>query len=233
VKVVISAKEVDIREQVDVLVVGGGPAGLGAAVSAARTGARVLLLERRAFLGGNITSAYVETCNWFLNGTRFRRRLVQGDRGRVQGPRRTQPRDPRLRPVPLLRGIPQDFLDEFLAKEQVRVWFYSFVNDVVLEGDHLKAVIVQTKKGPVAVSAKVVVDATGDGDVAFAAGIPSSRAATGTGTASRGRSTSASPEWIRNASPRAQGEGRFKAIDREFQRKYDAGEIALDCKRGR
>ena len=70
-KVVIPAKEVEVREQVDVLVVGGGPAGIGAAVSAARTGGKVLLLEKRAFLGGNITSAYVESCNWFLNNTLF------------------------------------------------------------------------------------------------------------------------------------------------------------------
>ena len=50
----------EVEKTVDVLVVGGGPAGVGAAVSAARNGARVLLLEKRAFLGGNITACYVE-----------------------------------------------------------------------------------------------------------------------------------------------------------------------------
>ena len=58
-KVVRKETVLEIEKTVDVLVVGGGPAGVGAAVSAARNGAKVLLLEKRAFLGGNITACYV------------------------------------------------------------------------------------------------------------------------------------------------------------------------------
>ena len=59
-------------EETEILVVGGGPAGIGACVSAARQGKKTLLLEKRGFLGGNITACYVENCNYFLSGTPFR-----------------------------------------------------------------------------------------------------------------------------------------------------------------
>ena len=62
---------VEIQREVEVLVVGGGPAGIGASIAAARQGRKVLLLEKRGFLGGNITACYVEGCNYFLRGTPF------------------------------------------------------------------------------------------------------------------------------------------------------------------
>jgi heterodisulfide reductase subunit A-like polyferredoxin len=55
--ITIKPKTVEISGEVDVLVVGGGPAGIGAAVSAARRGAKTMLLEKRGFLGGNITAS--------------------------------------------------------------------------------------------------------------------------------------------------------------------------------
>lgn len=232
-RVVVAAKEVDVREQVDVLVVGGGPAGLGAAVSAARGGARVLLLERRAFLGGNITSAYVETCNWFLNGTRF---SVAGLYKEIEDAYKAEyGRSHEIRehaPFRFSGDYLKIFLDEFIAKEKIKVWFYSFVNDVVLESNRIKAVIVQTKQGPVAVTAKAVVDATGDGDVAFAAGIPFKQGRDKDGYCQPGtlnfRLAGIDPTRF-SRGPKEKD--AFKAIDKEFQRKYDAGELKLDCKR--
>jgi len=146
-KVLIAVKEVEVREQVDVLVVGGGPAGIGAAVSAARTGGRVLLLEKRAFLGGNITSAYVESCNWFLNNTLF---SVHGlykeieDRYKAEYGRGHEIRD--YAPFRFNGEYLKIFLDELMARENVKVLFYSFVNDVVIENNRIKAVIIQTKR---------------------------------------------------------------------------------------
>ena len=71
-QIVIQPKTIDISFDTQVLVVGGGPAGIGAAVSAARNGQKVILLEKRGFLGGNITACFVENCNYFLRGTPFR-----------------------------------------------------------------------------------------------------------------------------------------------------------------
>jgi hypothetical protein len=232
-KVLISAKEVRVRKQVDVLVVGGGPAGLGAAVSAARSGASVLLLEKRAFLGGNITSAYVETCNWFLNNTLFSVRGLYKeieDGYKAQYGRSHEIRD--YAPFRFNGEYLKIFLDELMEKEKVDVLFYSFVNDVVIEDNRIKAVIIQTKSGPVAVSASVVIDATGDGDVAFAAGVPFKQG--------RDRDGYCQPGTLNmrlaglDAKFFAQGpveKDLLRAIDRKFQKDYDEGKINLDCKR--
>jgi hypothetical protein len=233
-KVVIAPKAVEVQEQVDVLVVGGGPAGIGAAVSAARTGGRVMLLEKRAFLGGNITSAYVETCNWFLNNTRF---SVYGlyqeieDAYKAEYGRGHEVRD--HAPFRFNGEYLKIFLDEFLTREKVQVLLYSFVNDVVIENNRIKAVIIQTKNGPMAVGASVVIDATGDGDVAFAAGIPFKQGRDKDGYCQPGtlnlRLAGVDPKLF--AQPGPEGLDKFKAIDKKFQEDYDSGRIRLDCKR--
>ena len=231
--VTVTAKEVEVREQADVLVVGGGPAGIGAAVSAARTGAKVLLLEKRAFLGGNITSAYVETCNWFMNNTLFSAcglyREIE-DKYKDEYGRGHEIRD--YAPFRFNGEYLKIFLDELMVKENVKVFFYSFVNDVVIEDNHIKAVIIQTKNGPIAVCASVVIDATGDGDVACAAGIPFRQGRDKDGYCQPGtlnlRLAGVDPKFF------AEGpieKDKLKAIDKKFQNDYDLGKIRLDCKR--
>jgi hypothetical protein len=232
-KVIITAKEVEVLKDVDVLVVGGGPAGIGAAVCAARGGANVLLLEKRAFLGGNITSAYVETCNWFLNNTLF---SIRGLYREIEdGYKKEYGRSHEIRDYAPFRfngEYLKIFLDELMARENVSVLFHSFVNDVVIEDGRIKAVVIQTKSGPVAVSASVVIDATGDGDVAFAAGVPFKQGRDGDGYCQPGtlnvRLAGIDPKFF------AQGPAemdKLKAIDKKFQKDYDDGKILLDCKR--
>jgi heterodisulfide reductase subunit A-like polyferredoxin len=72
----IPARQARVLCETDVLVVGGGPAGVGAAVAAAERGCDAVLLEKRGFLGGNITASYVETCNHFMKGTPFEARGI-------------------------------------------------------------------------------------------------------------------------------------------------------------
>jgi hypothetical protein len=177
--------------EADVLVVGGGPAGLGAAMGAARAGAEVVLVERYGFLGGNATAALVMPLMSFHNEIRSAResdngdplRLLPSDHGPgepvVAGPLQellarlvdsggaiapseetgyTVPIDPECYKLATL-----DMLDD----AGVRFLFHSFASGVVDEG-----VVFETKSGPLVLSADVVVDCTGDGDVAAAAGAP-------------------------------------------------------------
>lgn len=169
----IKEKQVDVKKEVDILVVGGGPAGIGAAAAAARSGKSVLLLEKRGFLGGNITGAYVETCNHFLHGTNFHANGIYAEIEEKYKARFGRSHDIRENaPHRFSSEYLKIFLDEFLQKEGVELLFHSFVNDVITENNKIQCVIIQSKKGPLAVKAEVVIDATGDGDVAFSAGIP-------------------------------------------------------------
>ena len=167
-----SEKKFEIWKEADVLVVGGGPAGVGAAVSAARQGKKVLLLEKRGFLGGNITACYVENCNYFLRGTQF---SAEGLYAEIEagcyeefGNDNTREKNRKAFHSEYLKI----YLDRLMKKNGVEVLFHSFVNEVIMDGQKIAAVLIQTKQGTRAISARMIVDATGDADVAFSAGVP-------------------------------------------------------------
>ena len=169
--ITIPSKSVKIFKETDVLVVGGGPAGIGAAVAAARSGAKVVLLEKRAFLGGNITASYVETCNHFLHGTSFGVSGIYADM--ENGYKAQFGRSHDIRPFDPHRFSSEYlkiYLDEFVSAAGVEIFLHSFVNDVVISSGNIDCVIIQSKQGAVAIRAKTIIDCTGDGDVAFAAG---------------------------------------------------------------
>ncbi|QKW26126.1 FAD-dependent oxidoreductase [Streptomyces seoulensis] len=179
----------------DVLVVGGGPAGTAAAWAAAEAGAEVTLVERYAFLGGNATVALVMPLMSFHNEHKqavfgddaARDRLLPTDHGEgepvVAGflwrlldrlaacggcvppsleTGYTVPFDPELFKLVLL-----DLMDE----AGVRLLFHSFASSALPLQDGWR-VVFETKSGPVVIDAGVVVDGTGDGDVAAACGAP-------------------------------------------------------------
>ncbi len=182
-----------VAARTDVLVVGGGPAGLGAALGAARAGARVVMAERYGFLGGNATvslvmplmSFHTQTAAPAASGDAVRlmptdhgpgepvvagvlqellARLVAVGGAVAPSPETgyTVPFDPEAYKLVLL-----DLLDD----AGVELLFHAFASGVVV--DHgVPGVVFETKSGPLVVQASVVVDCTGDGDVAAAAGAP-------------------------------------------------------------
>ena len=176
------------------LVVGGGPAGLGAALGAAEAGASVVLAERYGFLGGNATVSLVMPLMSFHT---------------QRGPARPGPEeDVGLMPTdhgpgdPVVAGVLRSLLERLIAvggaiepsaatgytvpadPEIYKLVFMDLLDDAgvaflfhafasgVVEADGRRGVVFETKSGPVVVHAEVVVDCTGDGDVAAAAGAP-------------------------------------------------------------
>lgn len=223
------ARALEIEIKADILVVGGGPAGIGAAVSAARQGKNVLLLEKRGYLGGNITACYVENCNYFLRGTGISSEGIYAEIEKKAlgkyGNDNVRERSQNCFSSEYLKV----FLDEFVKEAGVEILFHSFVNEVIMEENRIVAVLIQTKKGPLAVAADIVIDATGDADVAFAAGVPFEQGRQKDGLCQPGtislRLAGADVEKL------TQESDRLLEIGKTFKEDYRAGKTGLACKR--
>lgn len=227
----IPEKTAKVIREVDVLVVGGGPAGIGAAVSAAYDGSTVLLLEKNGFLGGNITKSYVETCNYFMKGTPFEAcgvyaKMEAGYKKRYGRSHDIRPDSPHRFSSEYLKI----YLDDFLQEAGVQVLFHSFVNEVVPSQERIQAVIIQTKQGPQAVQAKVIIDCTGDGDVAYASGAAFEQGRAKDQLCQPG-TLSFRIAGVNAALLMENGEDQLKAIGSEYKTKYREGKTGLHCKR--
>lgn len=229
-KYIIREKQVDVKKEVNVLVVGGGPAGIGAAVAAARSGQSVLLLEKRGFLGGNITGSYVETCNHFLHGTSFKISGIYAELEEKYKAKYGRSHDIRINsPHRFSSEYLKVFLDEFLLNEGVEISFHSFVNDVIVEDNKIECVIIQSKKGPLAIKADIVIDATGDGDVSFSAGVPFEQGRDKDGLCQPG-TVNFRIAGVDVDKMTGEVDG-LKVIGRKFNEDYRAGKTGLKCKR--
>lgn len=165
----------------DVVVVGGGPAGIAASVSAARHGARTLLVERYGFLGGMGTAGGV---------TNFAG--LYGKRGGEMTQLVHGVADELLARIDAMGGLnkPQDGMqgrirvrsydtsiykcaaDQLLLDAGVELLFHAWAAAVVMDGPRIAALVVETKSGRQAIRANAFVDGSGDADVAVFAGVP-------------------------------------------------------------
>lgn len=156
------AKEIPVKEKVDVLVAGAGPAGVAAAISAARQGAKTMLLEQSGCVGGVATSGLMSHWTGDTEGGIYEEILQRS--GKSGGTREElQLINPEVLKTELLK---------MLSEAGVILQLYTFVSGAIMEGSTVTGVITESKSGREAVMARVVIDATGDGDIAARAGVP-------------------------------------------------------------
>lgn len=170
--------DVPVVAECDVLVVGGGSAGSSAAISAAGQGADVVLVEKYGFLGG--TGAMVlDTFYGFFTPGAFERKVVGGIPDRViEGLEKYKMVLKRPNTYGAGAGYTYDpevlkvVWDDLVAGAGVRLFLHTHFIDVAMEDARIATVVVGNAKGPRAIRAKCIVDASGDAHVAFRAGAP-------------------------------------------------------------
>ncbi|MBN1382748.1 MAG: FAD-dependent oxidoreductase [Deltaproteobacteria bacterium] len=171
-------RKIDVIQEADVVVIGGGPAGIAAAVSAARNGAQTILLEMFGSLGGmqtqclNASFSFIDpaiqggiiddiTYGLKRNGGLIRDISKESRTGKGMG------------------GIFFDveayklLLDEMILAAGIKPLYHVFAAGAVMEKNHIKAVIIESKEGRQAILGKVFIDTTGSGDIIWKSGSPS------------------------------------------------------------
>ena len=170
-----------ITFETDVCVVGGGPTGIAAALSAARNGARVLLIERMGFLGGSATAMQVPAFAPFSDRTKA---IVRGIGWEVMTEHQRRlghplpdpdsyhkPQDSgRMDWVPIDVELLKRLYDELCEAADVTVLFHSFLAATLRREGRIDSLVLTNKTGLSLAKASVFIDATGDGDLAARAG---------------------------------------------------------------
>lgn len=169
------AREIAVRKETDVLVIGGGPSGIMAALAAAEDGLNVMLVESRSFVGGNMTIGLPILGFLGQKGNQIIKGLPQKLIDRLKAVQASSEH----RPCPLHMSLTlvepeavKTVALQMLVESNVEVLFYAFCAGVVLEGDELKGVIIESKAGREVILAKTIIDCSGDADVAYRAGVP-------------------------------------------------------------
>ena len=179
-------RQTPVIKSADVVVIGGGTGGLVAAIAAARSGAKTLLIEQYGYLGGMATAALMNSFNGFRNEVEPNHvQTVKGiaqeivdrliDINAASGyTAHTQTKELKKGESPYAVGFDPEALKivalEMCLDAGVEILFHTLFCDVSVSGREVEAAVIESKSGRGAVAGKVFVDATGDGDLAAKAG---------------------------------------------------------------
>ncbi|MCT4507210.1 MAG: FAD-dependent oxidoreductase [Tepidibacter sp.] len=173
-------KKTKIIKEADIIVIGGGPSGVAAAVTAGEQGMKTIIVEKNGFFGGANVAGYSGTIGGLYSSTEngdieqivygFAGRfldLLKEKKGVVEkvkfGHTALAPHDP---------FIWKEIADKLINNAHVKALLHTSFVDVIMEENKIVGIIVENKDGRSAIKGKIFIDATGDGDVAFKAGAP-------------------------------------------------------------
>jgi len=165
-------QDIPVIAETDVMVIGAGPAGVAAAIAASRTGASTYLVERYNHLGGLWTGGLVLPLlsTHALDKTNHFRQVIYGIGDEIAQLLRKQGMAI-FEENPVIDPEAGKYVMEHMIRESgVTMLYHCWASNVVVENDMIRAVILESKSGRVAVASKVVIDCTGDGDILKLAG---------------------------------------------------------------
>ncbi len=163
----------------DIVIVGGGPAGINAAIAAGRSGAKTILVERYGFLGGMSTAALVYP--WMTFHTTGGKQVIGGIAQEIVSRLMALNASPgHLRDtvgyVNTITPYHPEFYKvltmEMLREAGVRLLLHCFVDSLQMQGDQITAVELSSKSGRIVVNGKIFIDTSGDADLAYLSGAP-------------------------------------------------------------
>ncbi len=161
------SRKIPVKYDVDVFVAGAGPAGTAAAITAARRGVKVYIAEAHTCCGGMGTAGLVPVFMQFTDGVNF---LAAGMGEEIlknlQKAGGTFPADGRTIRAEVLKKI----YESMLIESEVNFTYYTKLLDVFVKKGVVSEAVCSGKSGLFAVRAKVFIDGTGDGDLAYFAG---------------------------------------------------------------
>jgi len=166
------SRSTPVLAETEVLVIGSGPGGLAAALSASREGVKTMLVDRYGCFGGVISQVGVESIAWYRHegttdvegiGIEFERRAKA-----MGGTQKESQSDSEALNAEMFKVV----ADKLIQESNVEPLLHSLAVAAIMDGEAIKGVIAESKSGRQAILAKRVIDATGDADIADRAGAP-------------------------------------------------------------